>query len=31
MTKPEIEAFADSIRAMLDDPDADLNEPLRRR
>ena len=31
MRRPEIEALARSIRALLADPDADLNEPMRRR
>ena len=31
MTRPEIEKFADSVRAVLADPDAGLNEFERRR
>ena len=31
MTLREIEKFAASIRALLADPDADLNDPVRRR
>ena len=31
MTFSEIEKFADSIRALLADHDADLNDPVRRR
>jgi len=31
MRRAEIEKLADSVRALLSDPDADLNDPLRRR
>ena len=31
MSFSEIEKFAVSIRALLADPDADLNDPVRRR
>ncbi len=31
MGRGEIEELAASIRHLLDDPDADLTEPLRRR
>lgn len=31
LTRTEIEKFAESIRVLLADPDADLNEPFRRR
>ena len=31
LDRGEIEKLADSIRALLADPDAGLNEPLRRR
>jgi hypothetical protein len=31
MTKSEIEELAASVRALLTDPSADLNDPLRRR
>ena len=31
MSFDEVEKFAESIRALLADPDADLNDPVRRR
>lgn len=31
MSRPEIEKLADSIKALLDDPDVALTDPLRRR
>lgn len=31
MRRSEIEELATAIRALLDDPDAMVNEPLRRR
>lgn len=31
MTRAEIEQLANSIRTLLADPDAGINEPMRRR
>ena len=31
MRRTEIEQLANSIRTLLADPDADINEPMRRR